>query len=117
MDKEGYNLFINLFGKFDPDKVWFSPKEVASILDRSDQYVRDAFDSGRLQGMNSNAKGSEKKSYIRIHKSSLLIFMLKESNFDNETFIEGMRLIFENTPKSHLFAVQKLLNEKIKALR
>lgn len=117
MNNNSNDLFVNLFAGYDRHKVWFTPKEVGSILGYSDQFVRNAFFSGKFQGINTNGiakPGEEKKTYIRIHKTSIIEFLLKDSNFDNNSFLDGMRQIFENCSKYRLFAVQKLLNEHIR---
>ena len=46
---------------------WFSPKEAGNIIGRSDQFVRDCFNTGKIMGHTSNGiakKGEEKKTYL-----------------------------------------------------
>lgn len=115
MDKEQENLFINIFAKY-PKKLWFSPKEVGDILGYSDQFVRNAYFSGKIQGLCSNGsarRGEEKKTYIRIHRISIIAYLLQESNFDSKSFTEGMRQLFSCCSKYHLFLLQKMINEQI----
>jgi hypothetical protein len=48
-----------------PDKEWFSPKEMADIIGKTDQYIRDAFDNQKIFGHISNARsprGQEKRN-------------------------------------------------------
>lgn len=68
---------------------WFSPKEVAAIIGKSDQYVRDAFDNQRILGHTSNARSRHirRRSY-QIHRDALLLFLLETANYQPQDFLQ-----------------------------
>ncbi|MDR2420113.1 MAG: hypothetical protein LBD40_02235 [Puniceicoccales bacterium] len=70
---------------------WFSPKEVAMIIGRTDQYVRDAFDNQKILGHTVNGrapKGEEKRKSYRIHRESVLLYLLETANFEPMDFLQ-----------------------------
>lgn len=67
-----------------PDKEWYTPKEVAAIVGRTDQYVRDAFENQRILGHATVARavrGREKRRSYQIHRSGVLLFLLESANY------------------------------------
>lgn len=70
---------------------WFSAKEVAAIVGKTDQYVRDAFENQKILGHTSNARalpGKEKRRSYQIHRDGVLLFLLETANYDPPQFME-----------------------------
>ncbi|MBK1859483.1 hypothetical protein, partial [Cerasicoccus arenae] len=74
------------------DKTWFNTKDVASMLGRTDQYVRDCYDSGRLPGHRLAAGPvSERTRHVyQFHRDALLMYLLETANYTPEDFEERL---------------------------
>ena len=81
---------LPFFERFLPDgQQWFSPKEVAAILGRSDQWVRKAFEAGTIFGCSANGTrpaARQKKQYISIPRDCLLLFLATSANFSGADY-------------------------------
>ena len=79
------------FEQFLPDnKLWYTIKEVAALLGRSEQCVRDCFDNQKLLGHCLNAKaviGTEKRWSYSISRQSLILFFMETANFKAQEFL------------------------------
>ncbi len=105
------------FGDFvPPNQQWFSPKEVAAIIGRSDQFVRNSFYSGKIMGHMSNGlarKGEEKKSYLRVHRDAILMYLLESANYTPDTFMEGIEQLLQNRSQYQLMRLEKMIRERL----
>ncbi len=73
-----------------PGQIWFSPKEAAHVIGRSDQFVRDLFDNQKILGHQNNAKarkGRERRQTYQIHRDCLLLYLLETANYKPQEFI------------------------------
>ncbi len=80
-------------GLLPKNQEWFSPKEIGAIIGRSDQYVRDSFYSGKIFGHQSNGlckKGFEKKSYLRVHRNAVALYLAQSANYSSDDLIEAL---------------------------
>ncbi|WOO41179.1 hypothetical protein [Rubellicoccus peritrichatus] len=72
---------------FDPmlpsGQEWFTPKEVAAMIGRSDQYVRDCLKTGRILGHQFDGKGGNerRRGRYQIHREGLALFLLETANY------------------------------------
>ena len=101
------------------NKRWFSPKEVAHIIGRSDQYVRDAFDNQKIFGhiLSGRApKGAERRKTYQISRESLLLYLMQTANYDFESFYTCLSEIFRNRTLSQLLYIQHMIDELIKQM-
>ena len=99
-----------------PNQQWFSPKEVASITGRSDQFVRNSFYNGKIFGHMSNGlakKGEEKKSYLRVHRDAILIYLLESANYSPDIFMEGIEKLLRNRSQYQLMRLEKIIRERL----
>ena len=99
-----------------PNQQWFSPKEVASIIGRSDQFVRNSFYNGKIFGHMSNGlakKGGEKKSYLRVHRDAILIYLLESANYSPDIFMEGIEKLLRNRSQYQLMRLEKIIRERL----
>ena len=102
-----------------PNKEWFSPREVATIIGKTDQYIRDAFDNQKILGHVSNAKspkGKEQRRYYLIHRDGVILYLLETANYDPEDFSERLRELLYNQPMSTLrnlkIVIENLLRKR-----
>ena len=91
---------------------WFSPKEVAAIIGKTDQYVRNAFDNQKILGHVHNGsapRGAEKKKTYMISREGVLLFLLETANFSPVDFIDRLVDILRNRSISQLLKIQQKL--------
>jgi len=84
-----------------PGKTWFSTREVAEMLGRTPQWVRDCFDNQKLLGHITNGKahpGREQRRPYRIHRDSLLLFLAQTANYTPREFTERIAHILTQLP-------------------
>lgn len=106
------------FGNLLPSsQQWFSPKEMASIIGKTDQYVRNAFDNQKILGHIHNAsapKGKEKKKTYLISRENVLLFLLETANFSPEDFIDRLTEILKNRSVPQLLKIQQAIDRLLK---
>ena len=110
---DAYGHFAHLLPK---GQEWFSPKEVGHIIGRSDQFVRNCFYSGKIFGHQSNGlagRGEEKKTYMRVHKDALVIFLLETANYTPESFMEALENLIRNRSDYQLMRLEKIIKERL----
>ena len=99
-----------------PNKQWFSPKEVASMIGRTDQFVRDAFDNQNIFGHQNNArarKGRERRRTYQIHREGVLLFLLETANYRPKDFVERLQEILHNRTPQQLNQVHRYLSTRL----
>ncbi len=99
-----------------PNKQWFSPKEVASMIGRTDQFVRDAFDNQKILGHQNNGrarKGRERRRTYQIHREAVLLFLLETANYRPKDFVERLQEILHNRSPQQLSQVQRYLSSRL----
>lgn len=74
---------------------WFSPKEMAAIVGRSDQYIRDCFDHQRVCGHllrgRVSERGTRKRHSYQVHREGVLLYLMQTANFEPEDFMNCLR--------------------------
>ncbi|MBO5254810.1 MAG: hypothetical protein J6B07_03190 [Opitutales bacterium] len=112
---EDDSLECGYFSGLLPDgQDWFSPKEIGAIIGRSDQYVRNTFYSGKIFGHLSNGlakKGFEKKTYLRIHRSAIALYLAQSANYSSDDLIEALVQIISRLSDYQLMRVDKALKD------
>lgn len=102
------------FGNLLPSsQQWFSPKEMASIIGKTDQYVRNAFDNQKILGHVHNGsapKGQEKKKTYLISRENVLLFLLETANFSPEDFMDRLTEILQNRSVPQLLKIQQVID-------
>lgn len=72
------------------NKTWYTVKEVAALLGKSEQYVRDCFDNQKMLGHVWNAKagrGKEKRHTYHISRECLVLFLMETANYNATDFL------------------------------
>lgn len=83
--------------------MWYTIKEAASILGRSEQYVRNCFDNQKLLGHLCNAKaksGQEQRYSYQISRESLVLFFMESANYQAEDFLERLQKVAKQGEQS-----------------
>ncbi len=96
------------FDRLLPDrKQWYTVKEAAAVLGRSDQYIRNCFDNQKILGHIWNgkaARGKEQRRSYHIPRESLILFLMETANYCAGDFIErferAKRKICHNPPQN-----------------
>lgn len=105
------------FTKFLPKgQEWFSPKEAGAIIGRSDQYVRNTFYSGKIFGHLSNGlakKGLEKKTYLRVHRSAILLYLAQSANYSSDDLHEALMQIIARLSDFQIMRLEKSIRDMI----
>lgn len=73
------------------NKTWYTVKEVAALLGKSEQYVRDCFDNQKMLGHVWNAKakrGKEKRCSYHISRKCLVLFLMETANYNAHDFFD-----------------------------
>ncbi|MDR0418021.1 MAG: hypothetical protein LBH08_01115 [Puniceicoccales bacterium] len=99
------NVNVEYFRFMVPDQEWFSPKEMASIVGKTDQYIRDAFDNQKILGHVANGRsprGQEKRKTYQIHRDGVLLYLLETANYSPEDFAERIAEIIRSKPEMTL---------------
>ena len=104
--------FAYLFPK---GREWFSPKEAGELIGRSDQFVRNSFYSGKIFGHLSNGlakRGEEKKTYLRVNKDAIILYLLESANYTPESFMQSLESLILRRSDYQLLRLEKLIKEK-----
>jgi hypothetical protein len=99
-----------------PGQQWFSPKEVASLIGRTDQFVRDAFDNQKILGHQNNArarKGQERRRTYQIHREAVILFLLETANYRPKDFIQRIEEILRNRSPQQLTQIQRYMTGRL----
>ncbi len=86
-----------------PDQTWFSPKEVAAVIGKTDQFVRDCFLNQKILGHTANGRAGlrhEKRHRYLIHRDGVLLYLLRTANYEPDEFLAQMgELIRHRSPE------------------
>jgi hypothetical protein len=92
---------------------WFLPKEMAAIIGKTDQYVRNAFENQKILGhlLNGSAsRGAEKRRTYMISRENILLFLFETANFSPENFIERLDENLKNRSVSQPLKIRKQID-------
>lgn len=105
--------FAYLFPK---GREWFSPREAGEIIGRSDQFVRNSFYSGKIYGHLSNGlakRGEEKKTYLRVNRDAIVLFLLESANYTPESFLQSLEELIMRRSEYQLLRLEKLIRDRL----
>ncbi len=103
-----------------PDQQWFTPKEVARLIGRTDQYVRDAFENQKILGHQGNARarrGREKRRTYQVHREGVILFLLETANYGPDDFVGRVQELLRHRTHQQLTQVQKFVTGRLAATR
>lgn len=90
---------------------WYSAKEVAAILGRTDQFVRDLLDNQRLMGHALYARGNSKRKSYQIHRSALQLYLLETANYQPRDFTQRLLRIISLLPNKEFQHLKDCIND------
>ena len=99
-------------------KSWYSPKEVAAILGRSENFIRAAFENEKLLGHSANARaarGEEQRQSTLVHRDGVVLYLAETANYTPEDFLERVCALVENRALDELLVVQEVVRRAINA--
>jgi hypothetical protein len=102
-----------LFSFMVPDQEWFSPKEMANIIGKTDQYIRDAFDNQKIFGHIANGRsprGQEKRKTYQIHRDGVLLYLMETANYSSEDFTERIVDLIRSKPDTVLRKIKSTVD-------
>lgn len=100
-----------------PGKEWFTPIEVAKIIGRTPQYVRNAFDSQRLMGHAMSVptgRGLRPRKRHQITREALLIFLLETANYTPEDYTYHMERLLDRMHVKYLRQLDERIKKRLK---
>jgi hypothetical protein len=90
---------LELFLRVDTNKQWFTAKELAALLGRTDQFVRDLLENRRILGHALCGRGvSERKSY-QIHRRAVELYLLQTANFQPDDYVDSLARLIQCLPR------------------
>jgi hypothetical protein len=89
----------NIFLHIDPAKEWFTAKEVAALLGRTDQFVRDLLEHRRLLGHALCGRGESPRKSYQIHRKALELYLLQTANFQPEEYVQRICQLLRRLPR------------------
>ncbi|MDR1255847.1 MAG: hypothetical protein LBJ94_02915 [Puniceicoccales bacterium] len=101
-----------------PSQRWFSPKEVASIIGKSSQYVRDAFDNQKILGHTLSGRaprGKEKRKTYQIPRESVILYLIETANYTSEELLLRFHDILSNCSTAQLLKLQMAIDHLLKS--
>lgn len=100
-------------------KQWYTPKEMAQVIGRTDQYVRDCFDNGRILGhtLSGRGKGEEKRRSFQIHRDAVLLFLIETANYTPADFADRLAELLRTCPLPQREQIYQKASTPLSALR
>lgn len=97
-----------------PDKQWYTVREAALILGRSEQYVRDCFLRGKLLGHSANGRSDriqEQRRRVQIRREGLVLYLAESANYDFGLLLERVKALLRCLPETERTAALRYLRE------
>ena len=102
------------FNNFIPNQMWFSPKEVGTIIGKSDQFVRNECVRKKLFGHifngNNITEQSRRNSYM-ISREALLLYLSMTANYTPADFIDIFIEILRKKPTSLVLDIKEKIDK------
>lgn len=90
-------------------KIWYRPSEMAELIGRTSQYVRDAFDNQQILGHTSKGGGTGQRRNYLIHKRSILLYLLETANYTGADLVGRLKQLVKHcTPEQRLKLVEAI---------
>ncbi|HCJ12393.1 MAG: hypothetical protein A2Y14_03505 [Verrucomicrobia bacterium GWF2_51_19] len=104
------------FEKWVPNnKVWFSTKEVAAVLGRSTQYIRDAFENQQIMGhaISSSPRELRQRTQYQIPRDNLVLFLMQSANYTLADFLSNIESICKQRSIGELECIARIIRAHI----
>jgi hypothetical protein len=90
---------LDIFHRIDPAKEWFTVKEVAALLGRTDQFVRDLLEHRRILGHALYARGDATRKSHQVHRSAVELYLLETANFRPTEYVQRLLQLLRQLPR------------------
>jgi hypothetical protein len=100
---------LEIFHHIDAHKQWFTAKELAALLDRTDQFVRDLFESRRILGHTLCARGTTERRVYQAHRRAVELYLLETANFHPDEYVHCLAALVRKLPKKQRDLLRDLL--------
>jgi hypothetical protein len=100
-------------------KEWYTSKEVAQVIGRSAQYVRDCFDNQKLMGHALNARGAageEKRKSYQIPRAALMLYLMETANYHGGDYAQRVLELMDHLAPDERRSIGRLLAEGRKSV-
>ncbi|MDR2576972.1 MAG: hypothetical protein LBC42_02905 [Puniceicoccales bacterium] len=91
---------LGVFYGIDSHGEWFTPKEVAAILGRTAQFVRDLLENRCILGHALSTRGSSGRKSHQIHRSALELYLLETANFTTDEYKQRLLRLIRRMSKT-----------------
>ena len=96
----GRGDYIATFFPLDASREWFTAKELAALLGRTDQFVRDMVDNGRIFGHTLRGRGVSGRKVYQIHRSAVELYLLETANFIPSDYVHRIFSMAVRLPRA-----------------
>jgi len=79
-----------------PGKEWYTPPEIAPLVGRTPQYIRNAIGAGVIQG-HCSRPGSTRQSHV-VHRDALLLYLRQTALYEPEDFLHELAQVIDKLP-------------------
>ncbi|MDR2668077.1 MAG: helix-turn-helix domain-containing protein, partial [Puniceicoccales bacterium] len=93
----------------DISREWFTAKELAALLGRTDQFVRDMVDNGRILGHTLQGRGASGRKVYQIHRSAVELYLLETANFTPSEYVTRVFNVVARLPRSDREKLRSML--------
>ena len=77
-----------------PGQDWFTPQELAKILGRSDQYIRNALEQGVI--LNHTFQIGKRRRHYQVPRSAVILYILETASYQPEDFLSHIEQLLES---------------------
>lgn len=98
--RQSGSSFLELFHRADAAKEWFTPKELAALLGRTDQFVRDLLGNGRILGHALRARGKSTRRSYQVHRRAVELYLLETANFHSDDYVRCLLTLAKDLPRA-----------------
>jgi len=95
-------------GLLPPGKLWFTPPEVAPLIGRTPQYIRNTINAGALMGHVAGQDQGTRQNH-RIHRHALLLYLRQSACYEPVDFLEQLAEVIATLPPYHRKQLDKIL--------
>lgn len=101
--------YLDTFFPLEAGREWFTPKELAALLGRTDQFVRDMLENDRILGHALRGRGQSERRCYQIHRNAVELYLLETANFTPEDYVERLFRLIRRLPRPYRERVREML--------
>jgi hypothetical protein len=101
--------YLDTFFPLESGREWFTPKELAALLGRTDQFVRDMLENDRILGHALRGRGQSDRRSYQIHRNAVELYLLETANFTPEDYVERLFRLIRRLPRPFRERMREML--------